>query len=293
MQLQRLKAMAVFAAVVKTGSFNKAAALLQISRPAVSEQIRKLEDLLKVRVLQRSTRRLNVTPEGEKVLPLAQSVLDSLMMTEKVLLQDQLRGKIRLTATYDIAHNWLLPRITTFRQQYPHIEFDFLISDEKVDLIKNQIDLAIRVSSMDELGFVARKLFEDKLEVYASPNYLNRCAKPVTTESLLEHNWVVINQLTNGGEITLYNDSQKVRFSPEDYCSTNSPILSRDMILADMGLGLLIDNIAEPYIRSQQLVKVLPGWQAQHFSCYLLYPSKSYLPRRTQVLINFLLNSQN
>ena len=198
MQLQRLKAMAVFAAVVKTGSFNKAAALLQISRPAVSEQIRKLEDLLKVRVLQRSTRRLNVTPEGEKVLPLAQSVLDSLMMTEKVLLQDQLRGKIRLTATYDIAHNWLLPRITTFRQQYPHIEFDFLISDEKVDLIKNQIDLAIRVSSMDELGFVARKLFEDKLEVYASPNYLNRCAKPVTTESLIEHKWVVINQLTNG-----------------------------------------------------------------------------------------------
>ncbi|WP_235869814.1 LysR family transcriptional regulator [Veronia nyctiphanis] len=126
MQLMRLKAMAVFAAVVKTGSFNKAAALLGISRPAVSEQIKKLEELLKIRVLHRSTRTLSMTAEGEKILPLAQTILDSLVMTDKVLTQDELCGKIKLTATYDIATRWLLPKLDVFYENIQTLNLTLL-----------------------------------------------------------------------------------------------------------------------------------------------------------------------
>ncbi|GEM77288.1 LysR family transcriptional regulator [Vibrio sagamiensis] len=293
MQLQRLKAMAVFAAVVQTGSFNKAAVLLGLSRPAVSEQIRKLEALLKVRVLQRSTRMMSLTPDGEKILPLAQSVLDSLLMTERVLSKDEMVGKICLTTTYDIAHNWLLPRIKTFSEQYPNIEFDFLITDDKVDLIKNQVDLAVRVSAMSEYGFVARKVFDDELEVYAAPQYLQSLSEPISDENLLEQRWILLKRLTENGDIWLQNGTEKRRFTPINPVQTNSPIFSRDLILSGMGIGLLINNITSSYIDSGELVRVLPGWKAQQLSCYLLYPSREHLPKRMRLLINFLLNSKS
>jgi DNA-binding transcriptional LysR family regulator len=289
MQLQRLKAMAVFAAVVQTGSFNKAAALLGLSRPAVSEQIKKLETLLKVRLLQRSTRMI----DGEKILPLAQSVLDSLLMTERVLSKDEMVGKICLTATYDIAHNWLLPRIKTFSEQYPNIEFDFLITDDKVDLIKNQVDLAVRVSAMSEYGFVARKVFDDELEVYAAPQYLQSLSEPISDENLLEQRWVLLKRVSENGDIWLQNRTEKRRFTPINPIHTNSPIFSRDLILSGMGIGLLINNISRSYIDSGELVQVLPDWKAQQLSCYLLYPSRENLPKRMRILINFLLNSKS
>ncbi|ODA32212.1 LysR family transcriptional regulator [Veronia pacifica] len=284
--------MAVFAAVVNTGSFNKAATLLGISRPAVSEQIRKLEELVKVRVLQRSTRTLSVTPDGEKILPLAQSVLESLVMTDKVLSQDELRGKIRLSTTYDIANKWLLKRINEFSTQYPFIEFDFLISDDRVDMIKSRVDLAIRVSAMDEMGFVARKLFDDELEVYAAPSYLDTLNEPVTTENLLSQRWILISNLKNGGELVLQRQSEILRFSPVNFFETNSPVFAKDMVFSGMGLGLLINHITRDCVEAGKLVKILPGWKARQFSCYLLYPSRSYLPRRMQIFINFLMNSK-
>ncbi|WP_328590417.1 LysR substrate-binding domain-containing protein [Veronia nyctiphanis] len=171
------------------------------------------------------------------------------------------------------------------------MEFDFVVKDERVDLIKSRIDIAIRVAAMDEMGFVARKLFDDKLELFASQQYLSRLKEPITTQNLISQRWVLINGLSNG-EVTMEKGTEKIRFVPTSYIETNSPAYAKELIVSGQGIGLLINNITRDCVETGNIVKLLPGWSARDISCYLLYPSRQNLAKRMQVFINFLMSTR-
>ncbi|MFT5705714.1 MAG: DNA-binding transcriptional LysR family regulator [Shewanella sp.] len=289
MKLSKLKAMAVFAAVVDCGSFNKAAKLLGISRPAVSEQIKKLEQLLSVRLLQRTTRNLSLTQEGEKILPLAQSVLESLDLVSHVLTEDEPKGVIRITATYDFTSQWLLPKLSAFSRIYPKVQFDLVISDERLNMISERIDIALRAANIEEDGFVARPIFNDRLQLYASPTYLDSLSKPVSIDNLEQQTWILLDQLMPNNELTIENDLDKHHCKPAHFDKVNSPGIMNELILSGRGVGCLIDHIARDNVKNGKLIKLLPDWHSRSLTFFLLYPSRQHLPKRVRLLIDFLL----
>ncbi|MCL2914591.1 LysR substrate-binding domain-containing protein [Shewanella corallii] len=291
MELTRLKSMAVFAAVVQQGSFNKAARLLGISRPAVSEQLKKLEQQLSVRLLHRNTRGFSLTQEGEKVLPLAALVLESIGSLDQVLIENEPRGTIRLTATFDFARNWLLPRLKAFNELYPMVQFDLVISDERLDLIGAGIDIALRAANIQEEGFVARPIFDDVLQLYAAPAYLNSLKREIGMGNLHELRWVLLEQLMPGNEVTLKSDQGRRRFVPDFFHRVNSPEILFQLILNGHGIGCLIEHIARDHLEKGDLVRVLPDWYGRNLSLYLLYPSRLNLPKRVRLLIDFLMET--
>lgn len=144
MDISKLKHFALFAKVIECGSFAEAARQLQTSRSRVSEQIFQLEQTLGVRLLHRSTRQLSVSDEGREVYEQAKMLPDILNNVLEVTSHDVPKGKVRITTSNDIAHSYLLPVLNDLSQRYPEIQIDLIISDEKLDLIRENIDLAIR-----------------------------------------------------------------------------------------------------------------------------------------------------
>ncbi|MEZ8027934.1 LysR family transcriptional regulator [Enterovibrio norvegicus] len=293
MQLSRLKPMAVFAAVVKTGNFSRAGKLLGISRPAVSAQIQKLEESLSVRLIQRTTRSVSLTQDGARLLPLAESVLSSLIDIDDVLTRDKPKGPIRVTATLDIMKSWLAPKLEAFTLQYPDITFDLVMTDQKIDLIENQIDLAIRVSRVNEQDFVARPVFDDQLAIYASPEYLDTLLEPITEQNLEFCRWIVLEQLMPNRTVTVMKGDETLRFQPSRYDIVNSPSMLNELVVAGRGLGCLIYQNVQHLLKEGKLVPVLPEWHGDSLTCYLLYPSRQHIPMRLRLFIDYLLESRD
>ncbi len=157
--LLQLKRLAIFATVVEQGSFAKAAELLQMSRSSVSEQVALLEEALKVRLLQRTTRQLTLTTDGQAVYPQAAQLNQALRQVNELVTQEQPQGRIRITTTADLALDWLNPKLQAFRALYPQIYVDLVLTDHELDLIAGQLDLALRIGYLKDDSLVVRPLF--------------------------------------------------------------------------------------------------------------------------------------
>ena len=288
--LSNLKGMAIFATVVERGSFATAAQQLGMSRSAVSEQVARLESQLNVRLLQRSTRALSLTTDGEKLLPHANLVLQSAEDTSAALQEDASQGLIRLTTTNDVMIHWLMPRIDRFREQYPEVRFDFRISDDLVDLIQNKIDLAIRVAAPRTNGFVARHLFDDKMFIYATPEFLLRYDQPKTLDDLQYLRWILIHKVNPNNLVTLNNaQGKEAVITPKIYDHVDAPIIQREMIESGRAIGLQIEGLMAEEENKGNVVRLFPDWYIASLNFHLLYPSRKHLPLRVKYFVEFLL----
>ncbi|KXF81887.1 LysR family transcriptional regulator [Enterovibrio coralii] len=289
MKLAYLKGMAIFAVVVKEGSFAAAARRLGLNRSAVSEQVSKLEANLNVRLIQRTTRHLTLTTDGEALYPSARTIVEALEQSENQLNLDKPHGTVRLTTTYDFAANWLLPRLEAFKARYPDIHFDFVLSDKRINLIEDKVDLAVRIANIEEEGYIARPLFHDKASVYASTEFLKRHKIFVDHRDLADLPWALFETLTPNDTVTLLDGQEEYAFSPRNFDRTNSPTMLREMVLSGKTLGLQPDRMMEEPIKQGKVSKLTAYNHARRFTYYLLYPSRQHLSLRTRLLIEYLM----
>ena len=287
-----LRLLAVYATVVECGSFAGAARRLNTSRSRVSEQVASLEADLGIRLLQRSTRKLKITPEGDGVYQQAAKLNDLLAAVESAATQDQPSGRVSITMNHDIAHLYFLPVIEKFRTRYPEVQLDIILDDARLDLIEEQIDLAIRIGYPRDDSVVARMLHEERFALYASPDYLEKNGTPTSLESLKHHSWVLFTQVTKRATQQLRYQGEIVEIRPEDYYRCNSPLLGQQMLIKGLGLGVLLPSTVRDEVKEGRLVQLMPEISSDPLIFSLVYPSRRQMPLRIRVLIDFLIDER-
>ncbi|MFZ6767436.1 LysR family transcriptional regulator [Undibacterium sp. Di26W] len=283
--------LAVFATIVRTGSISKAAIQLGCGKSLLSRQLAALEQNLGARLLQRSTRKLTLTEIGEQVLHEAQRIETALANIEQMAGQHQqeVRGRLRVTCPMPAVAR-LVPVMTEFCRRYPHIDFALQVEDRLVDLIAEQIDVAIRVAHLDDSNLIARKLVDSQRILCAAPAYLASAGHPLVAEDLSRHACLLyINAGRANDEWTLlqHGETRKVRVSSH-FQSNNGMAL---VAAACSGAGiLLIDRlIVSKHLQSGELVPVLDNYQLPSGSpVYAVYPARDWLALKTATFVAFL-----
>ncbi|MGB1237928.1 MAG: LysR substrate-binding domain-containing protein [Pseudomonadales bacterium] len=288
---RHLKLLAVFNAVAEAGSFAAAARNLGSSRSRVSEQLTQLEETLAVRLLQRSTRQLKLTREGERILQQARKLPAVLANVEALLSDERPAGKVKLTANHDIAHQFILPQLARMKAEFPEIELTLILDDRKLDLIDSGIDLAVRIGYAADNSMIARVMHRERAQLFASAEFIARHGAIKTLKALEQLPWITLLAQSGAGE-KLYRGETQVAFETRESFSCNSPLMLQKMVLEGLGVGLLLPSTVRPQIERAELVPVLPSLAAKPVVFSLVYPSRRQVPARTRAVIDFLLRSQ-
>lgn len=286
-----LKHMAIFVTVVEAGSFAAAARKLNSSRSRVSEQVAQFEAASGMRLLHRSTRQLALTAEGEKVYEKAKLLPQLLNEIEAIGSPAEPSGRVAISTTHDIAIKHLIPVLDEFQHQFPKVQVDLIISDQKLDLIAEQIDLAIRIGLPNDDSLIGRVMYEERSALYASPAYLKEHGTPKSLDDLAKHKWVAISQMSQSGEQSLIYQDNPVHIKPESYQLTNSPLVAQSLTLAGHGIGVLLPVTVKKECEAGQLIPIGLGVSSFSAVFTLVYPSRRQVPARTRSLIDFLLSA--
>lgn len=290
LDLLQLRRLAIFAIVAEQGGFARASEKLGVSRSSISEQVKLLEESLGQRLLHRTTRHVSVTTEGNRLLGEASTIVGALQRIDDLAGLDEPAGRVRITTVEDIATHWLAPQLNDLSTRYPDISFDLIMTDTLLDLVENRIDLAIRgVAEAADSSLISRHLVTDSAILVAAPGYLKARGTPLDLADLARHSWVLLNQFSKDGSVSMLSDGEPHRFVPRQAHLSSSPTAIRAMIGAGLGIGFDMPIMVRDRIERGELVHLLPSWRGASFSFSLLYPSRHHLPARVGVVVDHLM----
>ncbi|MEL3919338.1 LysR family transcriptional regulator [Aeromonas enteropelogenes] len=278
-----LELMGLFATVVEQGSFTRAAELLGMPKSSVSQKISRLESQLGVRLLQRTTRRLSLTPQGEIYVEHCRGLLT--LARSANLAMARLRcapaGRVRITAPEATGTLLLGPILAEFRALYPEVVLELTLSDEQLDLVGEGYDLALRAAPLKDSSLICRRIGEVARYLVASPGYLAQHGMPQRLADLAHHVCLVhtalpVWPLQEGG------------WRPQGACVSNSLLALRELSLHDGGIALLPQHVCESGLASGKLQKILPMIPIPTNPFYLIYPSREHLAPALRSLMDFV-----
>lgn len=232
----------IFRRVAEKKSFSSVASEFNVTQPTISKAVAALEDYLGVTLFRRSTRGLNLTSEGQKLFNAGGSALDQFdqmiasVKSEKLLLQ----GQIRITASLAFARLILAPLFEEFLKLHPKLRFHFHLSDGYVDLVENNIDLALRIGDLPDSGLKAFKVGISKRSFFASKKYLSTFGTPKKLEDLKNHRLMFYTGLGDNPSLPLINEAgKKIQFAFEPFFQSDGSDLIREAVLRDLGIAYL------------------------------------------------------
>lgn len=288
--MDRLQAMQIFRAVVEAGSFAGGARKLGLSNAMVSKQVARLEALLGARLLTRTTRRLQLTAEGERYLKGAARLLDELHELEAGLGEQrgEIRGRLRLSAPLDFGVGELMPALQAFEQAHPAVQLDVVLEDRRVDPLAEDFDLVVRIGELEDSSLIARRLMSMPLHVYAAPDYLKRYGVPHHPETLRAHRCLHYSLQREGPSWNFLVDGrvQRFRFQPVMTCNNGRALV--EAAVRGMGLVHKPAFLGEPEVARGRLVRVLEAFAVPPVGVHLLYAERELMPARLQALIGTL-----
>lgn len=291
--IDRLPGLMLFARVAQCGSLSAAAQQLGISRSAVSKQLANFEAKIGARLLQRTTRKLALTELGEQVLLEAQRVDAALLAVESMTddFRQHVRGKLRITCSTSLGRVALMPLLGQFAAKNPELELELGLEDRFVDMLAEQMDVAIRIGHLADSTLIARRLGELSWQLCASPLYLSKHGTPQTPAELRQHACLYYrnqNHTMNQWEFNGKNGVEQVMvrgpLAINDACATV------DAAIQGMGVLLTDRALVRDALADGRLIPLLPDYQpAAGLPVYAVYPARDYLPAKTLAFVNFLL----
>ncbi|MEM9691537.1 MAG: LysR family transcriptional regulator [Myxococcota bacterium] len=270
----------VFVQVVESNSFTTAGKRLDMPRSTVSRRIASLERRLGVRLLHRTTRKLELTELGSTYYERCATGLQQLAEAEAQVKSAQAtpRGRLRITAPNDVGR-FLAPIVASFLEAYPDVQIDVELSQRVVDMIGEGFDAAIRASGhLPDSSLVARRIGGGDSLVYASPSYVARRGAPEKPHDLTQHDVIVLG--TRGGAATtwrLLSGHEVVEVPIKSRLRVNDPSLARDAAVAGLGITWLPEFVAKAEVEGGFLQRLLPGVRASESAMYFVYPSAKHL----------------
>lgn len=283
--------MQVFVRVVEAGNFSEAARLLRMTPSTVSKLVARIEARLGVRLLERSTRRLSLTAEGQLYYERSQALLGELDAVERELAQGAAStgGVVRVNASVAFGVLAVEPALPSFWAAYPNIVVDLSLSDEVVDLYLDRTDVAFRVGPLPDSSMTARPIGVARRKIVASPAYLKRNGTPRSVEDLARHNCLGFNFRRAAPVWPLKESGRIVDRAVHGSLLANNGETVRRMALAGVGLARLGDYHARADLASGRLVEVLSdAIEGDEEEIHAVYLGGARLPQRVRVFLDFV-----
>jgi DNA-binding transcriptional LysR family regulator len=291
--MDQLQAMRVFARVVETGSFTRTAEALDLPRATVSKLVQALESHLRVRLLNRTTRRVAVTPEGAAYYERTHRLLGELDEIDSGLSDAHAapRGRLRVEMGSAMARLVVIPALADFQARYPDIRLELGVSDRPGDPGADPLDCVIRAGVLTEPSLVARRIGELPVRTYAAPAYLRRHGAPRRPEDL-EDGHGIVGCFGCGGRahpgLDFRRDGQRISVQGRQAVSVNEGSALLAAGLAGLGVVQLPAFLAQPHVEAGELVRVLEGWTSEPVPLHVVFPHNRHLGARVRAFVDWV-----
>ncbi|MDT3310578.1 LysR family transcriptional regulator [Pseudomonas sp. rhizo66] len=283
--------LAAFAVLIEAGSFTLAAQQLGCSKGQLSKRISQLEAQFSVVLLQRTTRRLSLTAAGAALLPQAQALVVHVERARQALarLKDDMAGPVRMTVPVSLGETFFEGLLLEFSHQYPEVQIELELNNSYRDLSRDGFDLGIRSEVANDDRLVAKPLLAWQEMTCASPAYLERFGEPLTPQALAEHR-CLLNSHYSGREEWLYHQQHELlRVRVSGPFASNHYSLLKKAALSGAGIARLPSYLLQAELADGRLCWLLRDFQTRRMPMYLVHPYQGGLPRRTQVLADYLI----
>lgn len=288
--MDRFSAMQLFRRVVETNSFSAVSREMQISQPTVSKQIAALEESLGTKLLSRSTRQINVTDAGQPYYERCCQILDELAETEADVRKQQNlpTGLLRINIPIAAGRMKILPCMWKFINQYPELKIDTIFDDSYIDLVKEGVDVAIRIGALADSSLIARKIATIPRYFVASKEYLIKHGEPKTLDELQNHNCIVYNLLTTRNEWHFDSKSGNQKVTVQGRFSSNSPDAIRQAVLEHQGIAVILGWLVEDDIKKGKMEVIMKDFTPIALDLNAIYPQRSFMPAKVSLFLNYL-----
>ncbi|CRM27919.1 MULTISPECIES: LysR family transcriptional regulator [Pseudomonas] len=284
--------LAAFAVLIEAGSFTLAAEQLGCSKGQLSKRISQLEAQFSVVLLHRTTRKLSLTAAGAALLPQAQALVAQVERARQALarLKDDLAGPVRITVPVSLGETFFDGLLLEFTQQYPQVQIELELNNSYRDLARDGFDLGVRMGAMDNERLVAKPLLAWHEMTCASPAYLEQHGEPLTPADLAAHT-CLLNSHYSGREEWLYHQQHELlRVRVSGTFASNHYNLLKKAALVGAGIARLPSYVLPAELADGRLRWLLRDYQTRSMPMYLVHPYQGGLPRRTQVLADYLVD---
>ncbi|MET0310790.1 MAG: LysR family transcriptional regulator [Burkholderiaceae bacterium] len=291
--MDQLQSMRVFARVVEAGTFTKAAESLDMPKGTVTKLVQHLEARLKVRLLNRTTRRVMVTPEGAAYYERTLRLLNDLDDIEASMSNAQAKpsGRIRVDVGSSVARLIIIPALPDFYAKFPDIQLDLGVSDRPVDMVTENVDCVLRAGDLTEQSLVARRIGNIGLVTVASPEYVKRRGMPSHPSELDRegHHTVNFFSARTGRPYPheFFKEGEQVEVSGRYQLSVNESNAHVAAVLAGLGIGQTAAFAAARHIASGEMVEVMPDWKRPPLPIYVVYPPNRHLSAKVRAFVDW------
>ena len=291
--MDQIQSIRVFARVVEAGTFTKAAESLDLPKGTVTKLVQHLESRLKVKLLNRTTRRVTVTPDGAAYYERTARVLNDLDDIEASMTNAQASpsGRLRVDVGTSVAQHIIIPALADFYRRYPDIQLDLGVTDRAVDLIADNVDCVIRGGELLDQSLVARRVANMALMTVASPAYLQAHGTPTHPDQLgSEHTMLNYFSTRNGRPFIneFVKDGQTVEVTGPTRLSVNESNAMIAAVLAGLGVAQMGAFTAVPLIQKGELVQVLADWSTHSIPLYVVYPPNRHLSEKVRAFVEWV-----
>ena len=284
--MELLNDMALFVDVAHARSFRRAAEATGVPNSTLSRRISALEKAIGLRLLHRTTRKVELTEAGQLYYERCRRIVEEARLAHEQLgeMLAQPSGVLRASLPVDFATIYLAPLVAEFARRYPGIAFDFDLTPRRVDLVSEPYDVAIRMGELTDSNLIARLLARLSVQVYASPRYLEISGEPTHPSDLPQHECI---GFPRAGKWTLHREAETVEVEVGGRFLANGIGMIRRLATLDLGVILLPEEIAADDVAAGRLRRILPEWQGRSTPVYALTETR-LLPAKTQRFIEFL-----
>lgn len=288
----RLQETLAFVTVVDAGSFTAAGKRLGVPKSTLSEQVRRLENRIGARLLHRTTRKLSLTETGrayfERCRPAIEDIADAERVAQDV--SGSPRGLLRISSPYDFGRDYLRHWIVDFRRAYPDLDVEVIMSQRRLDMLAEGIDVALRGGMMPDSTFVSRKLLATDVILVASPDYLARRGRPKTPRDLVDHDAVLMPFGPAGLRLQGPEGDARMAFGRVSVVA-NEWMFLRTAQVEGLGVGPNLETVVKADIDHGRLERILPDYAARGQGFYAVYPSRHHLSPKVRVFVDFIADS--
>lgn len=290
--MDQIQAMRIFVRVVEAGTFTRAADSLNLPKATVTKHVQALEERLRVKLLNRTTRRVTVTPDGAAYYDRTVRLLTDLDDIEASMTNARAnpRGRLRIDVGTSVAQLLIIPHLAEFHARYPDIQVDLGVSDRTVDLIGDNVDCVIRGGELSDQSLVARRIGSLEFITVAAPAYLERKGKPTHPLEIEEKHASVIYFSPQSGRhypLEFRRGDESIDVTGPYQLSVNESNAYVTSIVAGLGIGQITSWQAQRHFDGGSLVRLLPEWTQPLLPVYVVYPPNRHLSAKVRAFVDW------
>jgi DNA-binding transcriptional LysR family regulator len=288
--MDRLKAMQAFVQVVDSGSFSTAARRLNVGQPALSKSIGQLEDRLGVKLLVRTTRGLTPTEAGLNFYERARRSIEEADQAESAArgAGAGLAGKLRVSAAVTFARIHLMPRIPAFLARHPELEMEVVLDDRNIDLVREGIDVALRMGKLADSSLIARRIASCRHVVLGTPAYFERAGVPTAPGDLAAHQAVIYGQRGGGAVWPFRREGGELTVTLRGQLQVSAAEGVRAAVFANAGIAITSEWMFAPEIVDGTVKAVLQDWELPPMDLWAIFPAGRRLTTKARAFADFV-----